>query len=283
MVSGTPVCSQTGPVPIHDEHIFATRRKFRIEAGFPPYKMPKKTWPVCVQDLSWPRMWKNAHFWLNENPPCIRGDKHELLDEPGYTSCCTEQYSTQHDAVALESPYYLKQVGGEVVPDGRDYDPDHTYIKSHEKTMESFHQAMHEPKDISANLNFFGSSIENPFERADASIFHVAPQAEEISGLNIDVEDEEQRKGLLSQNLLNKGVPSLSDFFRQAAQISNENVGVESGYRENIVEENEVAGQNTIADVHVEPQSDTNGVLEVNVIDIGLATARRRAKRHRLD
>lgn len=206
-----------------------------------------------------------------------------VLDEPGYTSCCTEQYSTQKSAVALVSPYYLKQLGGEVVPDGRDYDPDHTYIKSHEKTVESFRQAMHEPEDTSANLNFFESSTENPFDRVDASIFHVAPQEEEISSLKLDVEEAGKRKGHFSQNLLNKGDQSLPDVFLQAAEIFNGNVGVESGYRGNIVEENKVVGQNTIADVHVEPQSGTNGILDVNVIDIGPATTRRRAKRHRLD
>ena len=80
MVGGTAVCSEIGPLALGDAGFFSTVRKMRIEVGYPPYKMPEKTWPVCVQELTWPRLWENVHIWLNEVPVCIRGDQHEGKD-----------------------------------------------------------------------------------------------------------------------------------------------------------------------------------------------------------
>lgn len=302
MVGGTAVCSEIGPLVLGDAGFFSTVRKMRIEVGYPPYKMPEKTWPICVQELSWPRLWENVHIWLNEVPVCIRGDEHEgkdsyimlrssayqfgnpvILHEPGYTSCCTKQYRTQKGAKTLLSPYSIKQVGGEVVPGGRDYDPDHTHIKSHEKTVESSGQALYEPKSSSTNFNLPGSSIKSPLDIADSSLIRVAPQAAKISIVNLGVEEAENTKLLSSEDLLSKGDPLLPDVFSQVAETSSGNAGVEGEYREPTVDENKIVGQNTIADAHIEPHSSTNGILDTDMIEIGLYTAGRRAKRQRLD
>lgn len=63
-VNGVSRCSQSAETFEIPSRWFELRHRATFEAGFPAYKTPKATYPICVQELTWPLFWPDVHFDL---------------------------------------------------------------------------------------------------------------------------------------------------------------------------------------------------------------------------
>lgn len=71
--NGVSRCSRSPNIlEIHPRWIELQHRA-SFEAGFPPYKTPEATYPICVQDLTWPLLWADVHF--NLKTMCLSNDQ----------------------------------------------------------------------------------------------------------------------------------------------------------------------------------------------------------------
>lgn len=72
-VNGVSRCSQSAEIFEIHPRWFELQHRATFEAGFPPYRTPKATYPVCVQELTWPLLWTDVRFDLKTL--CLSNDQ----------------------------------------------------------------------------------------------------------------------------------------------------------------------------------------------------------------
>lgn len=151
-------CSQSAEIfEVHPRWLELQHRA-TFEAGFPPYKTPEATYPVCVEELTWPLFWADVRFDLKTM--CLSNDQSKrrfdfltilvfylffrrewggdlrfanalfLLSKGLHGThklCCTKPYA----GMALTSPYFLNGKGRDN-PEGILRDLDNHWLKTDE-------------------------------------------------------------------------------------------------------------------------------------------------------
>lgn len=72
-VNGVSRCSRSADVFEIPPRWIELQHRAIFEAGFPPYKTPAATYPVCVQELTWPLLWEDVRFDLKSM--CLSNDQ----------------------------------------------------------------------------------------------------------------------------------------------------------------------------------------------------------------
>lgn len=201
-VNGVSRCSRSADVFEIPPRWIELQHRAIFEAGFPPYKTPAATYPVCVQELTWPLLWEDVRFDLKSM--CLSNGhgnrKFAILvlvfylfsfclwevmlifanalflfstERHGtHQLCCTKHYA----GVALTSPYFLNEKGGDN-PEGIVRDLDNHWLKTddegEDEEAEEKSPHKYDFEQIEHSFPTFGpldSSLSNVFESEDQSL-----------------------------------------------------------------------------------------------------------------
>lgn len=199
-VNGVSRCSRNANVFEIHPRWFEFQHRAIFEAGFPPYKTPEATYPVCVQELTWPLLWEDVRFDLKTM--CLSNDQGNrrfailvlvfyffsggevmlifanalFLFSKGrhgtHQLCCTKPYAGE----ALTSPYFLNGKGGDN-PEGIVRDLDNHWLKTDEEAEDDEAEKKLPLKyDFKQSEHSFptfrplDSSLSNVFESEDQSL-----------------------------------------------------------------------------------------------------------------